>query len=103
MTNFRTHTLIAFFLALLLQVSVHGQTPQAIESGTFRLHKFEQPIGQETYTITRAGDSLVIDSKFEFTDRGSKVPLTATLKTRQDLTPESFNIKGSISRFSAVD
>ena len=97
----------ALFLSVLLllvaQGSVGAQTPQPIESGKFRLHKFEQPIGEETYTITRVGDSLVINSNFEFTDRGRKVPLTATLKTRQDLTPESFNIKGSVSRFSTID
>src|SRR4029077_20794344 len=83
--------------------SAGAQTPQPIESGKFRLHKFEQPIGEETYTITRMGDSLIINSNFEFTDRGRKVPLSATLKTRQDLTPESFNIKGNVSRFSTID
>jgi imidazolonepropionase-like amidohydrolase len=97
----------ALFLSVLLLVvaqgSVSAQTPQPIESGKFRLHKFEQPIGEETYTITRVGDSLVIDSNFEFIDRGRRVPLSATLKTRQDLTPESFNIKGSVSRFSTID
>jgi imidazolonepropionase-like amidohydrolase len=75
----------------------------AIESGQFRLHKFEQPIGLESYSITREADALAIRSTFEFTDRGRKVPLTATLRTRQDLTPESFEIKGSVSRFSTID
>src|ERR1051325_11271501 len=50
----------------------------AVESGRFRLHKFEQPIGLESYTVTREGDSLVVRSPFEFTDRGPKDPLTAT-------------------------
>lgn len=74
-----------------------------IESGKFRLHKFEQPIGEESYEITRDGDSLVTKSTFEFTDRGRKVPLTATLRTAQNLTPQSFEIKGSVSRFSTID
>ena len=82
---------------------VRAQTPQTVESGKFRLHKFEQPIGEETYNITRDGDSLVVKSTFEFTDRGSKVPLTAELRTAQDLTPESFVIKGKVSRFSTID
>lgn len=99
-----TRTLVLSLLLLLLaHAGSSAQTPQPIESGSFRLHKFEQPIGQETYTITREGDSLVVDCKFEFTDRGTKVPLNATLKTRQDLTPESFNIKGNVSRFSTID
>ena len=95
--------LLAVFVLLLACASALAQTSQQIESGKFRLHKFEQPIGEETYTIIREGDSLVVNSTFEFTDRGRKVPLTATLKTRQDLTPESFDIKGSVSRFSTID
>src|ERR1044071_1081251 len=75
-----------------------AQTPkpdaaQSIESGEFRLHKFEQAIGTESYTVAREGDSLVVRSTFEFTDRGTKVPLTATLRARQDLTPQSLEIK----------
>src|ERR1700730_3598884 len=97
----------ALFLSLLLlliaQGSVGAQTPQPIESGKFRLHKFEQPIGEETYTIRQEGDSLLVRSTFEFTDRGSRVPLTAELRTAQDLTPESFLINGKISRFSTID
>lgn len=81
------------------------QQPAAgeIESGQFRLHKFEQPIGVESYTVMRDGDSLVVRSTFEFTDRTTRVPLTASLRTRQDLTPEHFEIKGKVSRFSTID
>ena len=106
MTNnpqLRRSLLLSVFLLILVQLSGYAQTPPAIETGTFKLHKFEQPIGQETYTISRDGDSLVVESKFEFTDRGSKVPLNATLRTNQSLTPQSFNIKGSISRVSTID
>src|SRR5262245_40312112 len=95
--------LLISLLLLLAGTWVQGQTPQPIESGKFRLHKFEQPIGEENYTVTRDGDSLVISSNFQFTDRGRSVPLAATLQTRQDLTPLSFNIKGSVSRFSTID
>src|SRR6266436_6861352 len=84
----------------------HGTQARAgevVETGKFRLHKLELPIGEESYSITRDGDRLVVSSSFEFTDRGRRVPLTATLRTRQDLTPESFEIKGSVSRFSTID
>lgn len=96
----------ALLLSLLLLVTSTGalaQTTQPVESGKFRLHKFEQPIGEETYTIARSGDSLVVKSTFEFTDRGRKVPLSAELRTAADLTPQSFSIKGSVSRFSTID
>src|SRR5215471_11145174 len=76
---------------------------QPIETGKFRLHKFEQPIGEESYQVSRDGDSLLIQTNFEFTDRGSKVPLTATLRARQDLTPISYDIKGKTARDVEID
>ena len=95
--------LFSFLLLLVAGAGTLAQTPQPIESGKFRLHKFEQPIGEETYTVTRDGDSLVVSSTFEFTDRGTKVPLSAELRAAQDLTPETFKIKGRVSRFSTIN
>jgi imidazolonepropionase-like amidohydrolase len=97
-----------FLFALLLLVcspsALLAQTASsAPESGKFRLHKFEQPIGEETYTITRDDGSLTLHTDFAFTDRGTKVPLSATLKVADDYTPQSFIIKGSTSRASEID
>lgn len=78
-------------------------TPPPLESGKFRLHKFQQAIGEESYEVTRDGDALVTKSEFKFTDRGSPVPLQATLRTRQDLTPLAYEIKGKTSRLSDID
>lgn len=86
--------------ALLSQAAV---VAVSTETGRFRLHKFEQPIGEESYTIARDADTLTLKSDFAFTDRGSKVPLTATLRTSADYTPQSFVIKGSTSRLSTID
>jgi imidazolonepropionase-like amidohydrolase len=99
----RTRHLLLLALLLAISAGVCAQTSQPVESGKFRLHKFEQPIGEETYSVTREGDSLVVKSAFQFTDRGTSVPLTAELHTAQDLTPQSFRIKGSVSRFSTID
>ena len=101
--SIRRTALLSALLLLVLSTGVLAQTPQPVESGTFRLHKFERPIGEESYTIKRDGDSLVVSMDFKFTDRGTPVPLTAELRTHADLTPESFNIKGSVSRFSTID
>ena len=105
--------ILAMVWALLLPVSHPGITtttaqtpparPQVVETGKFRLHKFQQPIGEESYEITREGDSLVVRSTFKYTDRMTEVPLTATLRVRQDLTPERFEIRGKTSRSSAID
>jgi len=95
------------FVCLLLLSSsplvMLAQTTSANETGKFTLHKFEQPIGEETYTIAHEGGSLTLKTDFAFTDRGSRVPLSATLKAADDYTPQSFVIKGNTSRMSDID
>ena len=90
---------------LFCTVSVRAQTAEApvVEQGNFNLHKFEQLIGKETYTVTRSEQALTLKSDFKFTDRGSAVPLTTTLVMTPDLTPTDFEIKGKISRFSSIE
>ncbi len=94
---------ILLFLLFVFALQTSAQTSSIVESGKFRLHKFQQEIGEETYEITQTGDSLLVKSNFKFTDRGSPVPLTATLKTNINLTPESFEIKGNTARGSTID
>jgi len=74
-----------------------------VEQGKFTLHKFEQPIGEETYEIRRDGGSLAVKMDFKFTDRGSPVPLTATFRGAPDLTPQAFEIKGQTARPVSID
>jgi imidazolonepropionase-like amidohydrolase len=85
------------------QAQAAQPAPPPVEQGKFILHKFEQPIGEETYQVTREGDSLVVKTNFKFTDRGSAVPLTASLRASTDLTPEAFEIKGKNSRLTDID
>jgi imidazolonepropionase-like amidohydrolase len=103
----RTLTVAACALALLLasasRPSAFQATASVVEQGKFTLHKFEQPIGEETYQITRDGDSLAVQMNFKFVDRGSPVPLAASFRGAQDLTPESFEIKGNNSRLTTID
>jgi imidazolonepropionase-like amidohydrolase len=78
-------------------------TSAIVEQGKFTLHKFEQPIGEETYEIKRDGDSLAVKMDFKFTDRGSPVPLSATFRGAPDLTPQAFEIKGQTARSVSID
>jgi imidazolonepropionase-like amidohydrolase len=92
------------FVLILWAVCGWAQSqPPAEEQGLFHLHKFEQLIGKETYTLTRSADQVVLKSDFKFTDRGSPVPLTTMLVMEPDLTPREFQSKGKISRFSSID
>jgi imidazolonepropionase-like amidohydrolase len=104
----------ALVVAVALPAPVLAQTNSAqsgaaqasatpVEQGKFILHKFEQPIGQETYEVTKDGDSLRVKMDFKFTDRGSPVPLTASFRGAADWTPEEFEIKGNNSRSTTID
>ena len=92
----RVLTLVFWALACL------AQTAWAAEQGTFQLHKFEQLIGKETYTVKHSQGAVVLKSDFKFTDRGQAVPLATTFTMEKDLTPRDFHLKGKISRFSSV-
>ena len=95
---------ICFALVMLVCASGWAQTGLlAMEQGSYNLHKFEQLIGKETYTIARSDKEVVLGANFNFTDRGTAVPLTATLVMAPDLTPQDFQIKGKISRFSSIE
>src|SRR5580698_5902781 len=75
----------------------------SVERGKFILHKFEQAIGEETYQVTRDGDSLNVKMDFKFTDRSTPVPLTASFRSASDFTPAAFKIKGKNSRSTDID
>ena len=107
----RSHSLRHILLGVLLAgslSSVLAQQPatadsSVVEQGKFKLHKFEQAIGEETYEIRRDGDSFAVKMDFKFTDRGAPVPLTTTFRSAQDLTPQAFEIKGRTARPITID
>src|SRR5258706_8672760 len=90
-------------LCLAVSLLIAAATGQPIEKSRFILHKFARPIGEETYEVTRDGDSLITHPSFQFVDRGRKVALDATLRTSLDLTPQHFEIKGQTSRITRID
>jgi len=103
------NALVAF--AMVCVPAAYGQNTQpatarnaqVVEEGKFRLHKFEQSIGWESYQVTKDGNGLAVKTVFKFNDRGTDVPLTASFLGKSDWTPISFEIKGKNSRLSAID
>src|SRR5215831_17291762 len=98
-------TIYALILVTFTSLWALGQQTggSALEQGKFTLHKFEQPLGEETYEIRRDGDSITAKIDFKFTDRGSAVPLSTTFRGAQDLTPQAFEIKGRTARPVSID
>jgi amidohydrolase family protein len=84
-------------------IDCQAAAQDSTESGTYRLHKFEQAIGEEKYTIERTADEMAVTSAFEFTDRGTKVSLSSKLKTSPALVPISFSAVGGTARGSTID
>ncbi len=76
---------------------------QVVEQGKFRLHKFEQAIGWESYQVTKDGNGLTVKAEFKFNDRGTDVPLEANFRGKNDWTPIHYEIKGKNSRMSGID
>jgi hypothetical protein len=90
------------FRAAAGSVANTGQA-DVVERGTLRLHYVQKPIGYERYELARAGAGLRLSSEFDFTDRGGRVQLAATLQTQPDLTPIAFKAAGKSYRFVNVD
>jgi hypothetical protein len=107
MLRLRRSVVVTESVLLLLATTAcvtHNARAQAVaEADSFRLHKFAQPIGWEHYRITPDSGSLRITSSFEFTDRGSRVPLQASARLRMDLSPVALALKGRVSRLSGID
>jgi hypothetical protein len=98
---------VAFAAATAVSFSIfpsaRARAEETAEQGTFRLHKFEQPIGQESYTIKKDGDELQLSISFHFNDRGEEVPLSAFVRLSKDLTPRSMEINGDMARNTQID
>src|SRR5215470_1618289 len=88
---------------VLLLSCAHLRPVVHAERGQFTLHKFLSPIGEERWSIERDRDVFVLRSDFAFTDRGTKVPLTTTLRLREDGTPLAMETKGKLARSYSVD
>jgi imidazolonepropionase-like amidohydrolase len=93
--------LAAALVGALLGLGQPSSAPA--ERGTLRLHYVQKPIGHERYEIAPDADSLKLTADFDFTDRGGRVQLAATLRTKADFTPLSFEAKGKSYRFVNVD
>lgn len=89
-----------FALAFLLRAAL---APELVEEGTLRLYYLQLPLGYERYSLARDGDDLLLTSDFDFTDRGGRVQLAASLRMAADLTPRRFVAKGKSYRFVNVD
>lgn len=92
-----------YLLAILITLTAASLRAQIPDTGSFILHKFAQAIGRESYTITHEGTNETCNVDFLFTDRSTKVPLKASLRTTNDLQPLALAISGRSSRMTRIN
>jgi imidazolonepropionase-like amidohydrolase len=94
--------ILSLLLLSFIFTQINAQDIPA-DSGVFLLHKFEQHIGKETYKVYNYKDSKKYVVDFKFVDRGSPVPLKATLRVNPVADPLELVVKGNTSRFSTIN
>jgi len=73
------------------------------DSGTFIIHKNQQPIGKEKFRVYKTSEGTRYTVEFKYVDRGSPVSLTDTLLFNAAMEPVAFRIRGGTSRFTTVN
>ena len=98
-------TIIASLSALLLFLffAQANANAQRVERAKLLLYDSKQVMGEESYEVTRDGDSLIVKSSFALPYLEMEKPLAATLRLRKDLTPERFEIAGIKPSKSQID
>ncbi|PXV60758.1 Imidazolonepropionase [Dyella jiangningensis] len=97
-----TYRRLGLLACLLLVQAVHAQAAPADEQGVFVLHKFARAIGEERYTIHRDAGQLTLTSDFQFTDRGTAVPLKTVYQAKDEAHPLSLKVEGKSARFAEL-
>src|SRR5579864_696768 len=100
---YRCTVKLAFLGLCAAALNAQGTAGAATEQGRFRLHKFAQAIGEESYSISRRANAITLTSQFLFVDRGSDVPLKSSFSAAADYRPQSFAIQGKTCRFCPID
>lgn len=89
-------------MSLLLALS-SAAALQGADTVHYRLYKFERAVGEERDSIVRSPAGDTTRTHFQFSDRGTAVPLEATLVTAADGTPTALTARGRTSRSSGID
>ena len=89
---------IGFVLSLLFAATAAHAQGVAIETGKIRFYETKEIGGEENYQVNQLpnGDLIFqIKTELPFAGQDKKPLVNATLRTAKDLTPKSFDIKGT--------
>jgi imidazolonepropionase-like amidohydrolase len=71
-----------------------------VEQGTYLVHRRQFLIGEENYTITKSGNSLVINSSSKELERSSNSIVKGELRMKADMTPIHYALNKEITGVS---
>jgi imidazolonepropionase-like amidohydrolase len=80
-----------------------AQSAMPAAADTFLLYKVGNQIGLETASRTSSGRGSELVSSFEFSDRGTRVPLDTRLTFAADGSPLRLVTRGSVARGRSID
>jgi imidazolonepropionase-like amidohydrolase len=91
---------------LLLALSILSQAQSTdktfAEKATLTLHLLLHPIGEETYEVVHGPDNLIMNTSFEYSDRGRKRTVAAVLRMKQDFSPLGLEVQSKNSPTSTT-
>lgn len=87
-------------LAAVLVGAVQATPP--VET-TLLVSLINRPVGRETFSETRDGNTTVYAGALDLTERGGRLQVSSSLRLSEDLTPISFEARGKSYRFVNVD
>lgn len=88
-------------LVLCLGAYVAAQAPPG--PSTLLVSLINRPVGRETFTEQRTGDSTTYTGNLDLTERNGRLQVSSALTLAADLTPVDFSVKGKSYRFVNVD
>jgi len=86
----------SFFLQFYCLAYTQDKTT-VVEQGTYMVHRRQFQIGEETYTITKSGNLLVVNSSAKELERNSNSIVKGELRMKHDLTPISYELRKEVS------
>lgn len=87
--------------SLVAGLALTAQVPE--RQSTLVVSLINRPVGRETFTERRDGDSTLFSGALDLSERGSRLQVSSTLRLSPDLTPIQFTVKGKSYRFVNVD
>lgn len=77
--------------------------PSLEDRSLYVIHHIERPIGEERVSFTRDENGAALTSSLDYTDRGGRIQMEASIRVDRSLSPTHFEARRKTYRFVNVD